>query len=134
MNFYRKFELNEIKPGMIFEHLPTIIFSISLSTLPNQIKMKQENHIYITKTMLCLEVSFFMIIVIGWSRKISISFLIQMQKFPPKKWKSIYKTIARIRCQKHFDKLLLLILPKVRKLACVLAVCSFIYASGKKLI
>jgi hypothetical protein len=119
---------------MIFEHLPTIIFSISLSTLPNQIKMKQENHIYITKTMLCLEVSFFMIIVIGWSRKISISFLIQMQKFPPKKWKSIYKTIARIRCQKHFDKLLLLILPKVRKLACVLAVCSFIYASGKKLI
>jgi hypothetical protein len=29
---------------------------------------------------------------------------------------------------------LLLILPKVRKLACVLAVCSFIYASGKKLI
>jgi hypothetical protein len=49
---------------MIFEHFPTIIFSISLSTLPNQIKMKQESHIYIRKTMLCLEVSFFMIIVI----------------------------------------------------------------------
>jgi hypothetical protein len=56
--------------------------------------MKQDNHIYITKTMLFLEVSFFMIIVI-WVVKENFH-LILNQKFPPKKWKSIHKTIAEL--------------------------------------